>query len=192
MANSEMNSDVLSCSDFKNSFIHEMFNATTQKLNSPSDKIITRSSLPVTKNSIIKCTTYNRKAPVQKVTKTKIFKKNPVKKSNINIQYWSTDGKYIIYLTRMRNGVTRRAFSESFSPFRAESNKFYIKFYINLGIQMIVITIEALLSQAAGVNYLLHYYKKDLGDFLESKNLISFNRPILYLSCNPRCPKKIS
>jgi hypothetical protein len=38
---------------------------------------------------------------------------------------------------------------------------------------MIVITIEALLSQAAGVNYLLHYYKKDLRDFLESKNLIN-------------------
>ena len=33
--------------------------------------------------------------------------------------------------------------------------------YINLGIQMIVITIEALVSHAAWVNYLLHYYKKD-------------------------------
>ena len=32
------------------------------------------------------------------------------------------------------------------------------------------------MSQAAGVNYLLHYYKKDLRDFLESKNLISFNQ----------------
>ena len=41
---------------------------------------------------------------------------------------------------------------------------------------MIVITIEALVSQAAWVNYLLHYYKKDLGDFLESKNLIGFNQ----------------
>jgi hypothetical protein len=40
--------------------------------------------------------------------------------------------------------------------------------YINLGIQMIVITIEALVSQAAWVNYLLHCYKKRLGDFLES------------------------
>ena len=40
--------------------------------------------------------------------------------------------------------------------------------YINLDIQMIVITIEALVSQAAWVNYLLHCYKKDLGDFLES------------------------
>ena len=127
MANSEINSDVLSCgSDYEDSFIHEMFTVATQKLDSPSDKVITRSSLPVTKNSIIKCTTYKRKAPVQKGTKTKIFKKYLVKKSNINIQYWSTDGKYIIYLTRMRNGVTRRAFSESFSPFRAESNKFYI------------------------------------------------------------------
>ena len=32
--------------------------------------------------------------------------------------------------------------------------------FIYLGIQMIVITTEALLSQAAEVNYLLHYYKK--------------------------------
>ena len=37
--------------------------------------------------------------------------------------------------------------------------------FIYLGIQMIVITTEALLSQAAEVNYLLHYYKKDLENF---------------------------
>ena len=85
MANSEMNSDVLFCgSDYEDSFIHEMFNVTIQKLDSPSDKVITRSSLPLTKNNIIKGTTNNRKAPVQKGTKTKIVKKNPVKKSNIN------------------------------------------------------------------------------------------------------------
>jgi len=66
------------------SFIHEIFNVTTHRLNSPSVKVITRSSLPVTKNSIIKGTTNKRKAPVQKGTKTKIVKKNPVKKSNIN------------------------------------------------------------------------------------------------------------
>jgi hypothetical protein len=42
---------------------------------------------------------------------------------------------------------------------------------------MIVITVEALVSQAAWVNYLLHYYKKDLEIFfLESKKLISFNQ----------------
>ena len=39
MANSEINSDVLSCgSDYKDSFIHETFNVTTQKLDSPSEK----------------------------------------------------------------------------------------------------------------------------------------------------------
>jgi len=76
MANSEMNSDVLSCgSDYEDSFIHEMFNVTTQKLDSPSDKVITRSSLPVTKNSMIKGTTNKSKASVQKGTKTKIVKK---------------------------------------------------------------------------------------------------------------------
>ena len=49
MTNSEMNRDVLSCgSDCEDSFIHELFNVTTQKLDSPSDKVITRSSLPVT------------------------------------------------------------------------------------------------------------------------------------------------
>ena len=46
--------------------------------------------------------------------------------TKVYIQYWSVDGKYRIYLTRLRNGGERRAFSESFSPFRAESNKFYI------------------------------------------------------------------
>jgi len=40
----------------------------------------TRSSLPVAKNNIIKGTTNKGKAPVQKGTKTKIVKKNPVKK----------------------------------------------------------------------------------------------------------------
>jgi len=85
MANSEMNSDVLSCgSDYEDSFIHEMFNVTTQKLDSPSDKLITRSSLPVTKHSIIKGTINKSKAPVQKGTNTRISKNNPVKKSNIN------------------------------------------------------------------------------------------------------------
>lgn len=37
--------------------------------------------------------------------------------------------------------------------------------FINLRIQMIVITIEALVSQAAWENYLLHYYKKVLEIF---------------------------
>ena len=83
MANSEINSDVLSCgSDYEDSFIHEIFNVATQKLDSPSDKVITRSSLPVTKNSI--STTNKCKAPVQKGTNAKIVKKNPIKKSNIN------------------------------------------------------------------------------------------------------------
>jgi hypothetical protein len=41
------------------------------------------------------------------------------------IQYWCIDGKYIIYVARLRNGE-RRAFSESFHPFRAEPHKFYI------------------------------------------------------------------
>jgi hypothetical protein len=60
MANSEMNSDVLFCgSDYEDSFMHEMFNITIQKLDSPSDKVITRSSLPLTKNNIIKTTKQN-------------------------------------------------------------------------------------------------------------------------------------
>ena len=41
------------------------------------------------------------------------------------IQYWCIDGKYIIYVARLRNGE-RRAFSEFFHPFRAEPHKFYI------------------------------------------------------------------
>ena len=66
-----------------------MFKVTTQKLDSPSDKIIARSPLPVNKNSIIKGTPNKGKAPVQKGTKTKIVKKNPVKKSNINVNIGS-------------------------------------------------------------------------------------------------------
>jgi hypothetical protein len=53
-----------------------------------------------------------------------------------NIQYWSVDGKYRIYLTRLRNGMKD----------------------------------ELLASQ-------IH-------------SIFTVNRPILYLSCNPRCPKK--
>jgi hypothetical protein len=41
------------------------------------------------------------------------------------IQYWCIDGKYRIYGTRLRNGE-RRAFSESFQPFRAEPHTFYM------------------------------------------------------------------
>jgi hypothetical protein len=48
------------------------------------------------------------------------------------IQYWCIDGKYIIYVARLRNGEMR-AFSESFHPFRAEPHKFYIyRQYTNL------------------------------------------------------------
>ena len=80
MPNSEMNSDVPYCgSDYENSFIHDMFNVTTQKLDSPSDKVIIRLSLPVTKNSVIKGMTNKCKMPVQNGTKTKIVKTNPVK-----------------------------------------------------------------------------------------------------------------
>ena len=46
----------------------------------------------------------------------------------IHIQYWSIDGKYRIYLTRLRNGVKDELLA-SLSPrlrFRAESNKLYI------------------------------------------------------------------
>ena len=76
MANSEMNSDVLSCcSDFKDSFIHEMFNATTQKLNSPSDKVITRSSLPVTKNRLSNVRLINAKHLCKKGPKLKFSKR---------------------------------------------------------------------------------------------------------------------
>jgi hypothetical protein len=56
--------------------------------------------------------------------------------TEIYIQYWSVDGKYRIYLTRLRNGVKD----------------------------------ELLASQI--------------------NSIFTVNRPILYLSCNPRCPKK--
>ena len=36
------------------------------------------------------------------------------------IQYWCIDGKYIIYVARLRNGWGGASFSESFHPFRAE------------------------------------------------------------------------
>ena len=62
----------------------------------------------------------------------------------IYIQYWSVDGKYRIYLTRLRNGVKDEllaSFSSRFAPSQINS-------------------------------------------------IFTVNRPILYLSCNPRCPKK--
>jgi hypothetical protein len=62
----------------------------------------------------------------------------------IHIQYWSVDGKYRIYLTRLRNGVKDELLA-SLSPRFA-------------------------LSQI--------------------NSIFTVNRPILYLSCNPRCPKK--
>jgi hypothetical protein len=62
----------------------------------------------------------------------------------IHIQYWSVDGKYRIYLTRLRNGVKDELLA-SLSP-RFEPSQ------IN--------------------------------------SIFTVNRPILYLSCNPRCPKK--
>jgi len=37
----------------------------------------------------------------------------------LNIQYWCIDGKYRIYVARLRNGG-KTSFSESFHPFRAE------------------------------------------------------------------------
>ena len=61
-----------------------------------------------------------------------------------NIQYWSVDGKYRIYLTRLRNGVKDELLA-SLSPRFAPS---------------------------------------------QINSIFSVNRPILYLSCNPRCPKK--
>ena len=61
------------------------------------------------------------------------------------IQYWSVDGKYRIYLTRLRNGVKDELLA-SLSPRFAPS---------------------------------------------QINSIVTVNRPILYLSCNPRCPKKI-
>ena len=52
---------------------------------------------------------------------------NFMKKCNIgsHIQYWCIDGKYQIYVARLRNwGKT--SFSESFHSFRAEPHTFYI------------------------------------------------------------------
>jgi hypothetical protein len=63
---------------------------------------------------------------------------------HIYIQYWSVDGKYRIYLTRLRNGVEDEllaSLSPRFAPRQINS-------------------------------------------------IFTVNRPILYLSCNPRCPKK--
>jgi hypothetical protein len=60
------------------------------------------------------------------------------------IQYWSVDGKYRIYLTRLRNGVKDELLA-SLSPRFAPS---------------------------------------------QINSIFTVNRPILYLSCNPRCPKK--
>ena len=60
------------------------------------------------------------------------------------IQYWSVDGKYRIYLTRLRNGVKDELLA-SFSPRFAPG---------------------------------------------QINSIFTVNRPILYLSCNPRCPKK--
>jgi hypothetical protein len=62
----------------------------------------------------------------------------------INIQYWSVDGKYRIYLTRLRNGVKNELLT-SLSPRFAPS---------------------------------------------QINSIFTVSRPILYLSCNPRCPKK--
>ena len=62
----------------------------------------------------------------------------------VNIQYWSVDGKYRIYLTRLRNGVKDELLA-SLSPRFAPS---------------------------------------------QINSIFTVNRPILYLSCNPRCPKK--
>ena len=64
----------------------------------------------------------------------------------INIQYWSVDGKYRIYLTRLRNGVKDQLLA-SLSPRFAPS---------------------------------------------QINSIFTVNRPILYLSCNPRCRKKSS
>ena len=61
-----------------------------------------------------------------------------------NIQYWSVDGKYRIYLTRLRNGVKDELLA-SLSPRFAPS---------------------------------------------QINSIFTVNRPILYLSCSPRCPKK--
>jgi hypothetical protein len=62
----------------------------------------------------------------------------------IYIQYWSVDGKYRIYLTSLRNGVTDELLA-SLSPRFAPS---------------------------------------------QINSIFTVNRPILYVSCNPRCPKK--
>jgi hypothetical protein len=43
----------------------------------------------------------------------------------INIQYWCIDGKYRIYVARLRNG-RKTNFNKSFHPFRVEPHKFYI------------------------------------------------------------------
>ena len=75
MADSKMNSDVLSCgSDYEDSFVHEMFNVTTQKLDNPSDKVITRSSLPVTKIVLSKGRLITTKYLYKKGPKLKLSK----------------------------------------------------------------------------------------------------------------------
>jgi hypothetical protein len=43
----------------------------------------------------------------------------------INIQYWCIDGKYRIDVVRLKNGGKANS-SESFYPFRAEPQTFYI------------------------------------------------------------------
>ena len=63
---------------------------------------------------------------------------------HIYIQYWYVDGKYRIYLTRLRNGVKDELLA-SLSPRFAPS---------------------------------------------QINSIFTVNRNILYLSCNPRCPKK--
>jgi hypothetical protein len=51
---------------------------------------------------------------------------------SIYIQYWCIDGKYRIYVARLRNGGMT-SISEFFHPFRAEPHVFYIyRQYMNI------------------------------------------------------------
>ena len=76
-----------------------------------------------------------------------LHEQNFIAADNISyIQYWSVDGKYRIYLTRLRNGVKDELLASLFPRFAPS----------------------------------------------QINSIFTVNRPILYLSCNPRCPKKSS
>ena len=87
----------------------------------------------------LRCTIMELTGPVEMAAVSRIYFRH-----RSYIQYWSVDGKYRIYLTRLRNGVKDELLA-SLSPRFAPS---------------------------------------------QINSIFTVNRPILYLSCNPRCPKK--